>query len=178
MIRHITHIRFAFVLASGFVFAQSALGAVATTQSPDQPPAPPAEMDRPRERPQAGQNAPRGEQLRRRLAQPPVADQAPEAAPKPTPDAVQGDRGERRRAPKADAAPRERGGKAADGKGGKRAQRLHAAKKLRQHMAKRGGGIQMKVRGLREGLGSLRINYDGALRAASRAEVEGEDDEN
>lgn len=34
-------------------------------------------------------------------------------------------------------------------------------------MARRGGGLQMKVRGLREGLGSLRINYEGALRAAT-----------
>lgn len=34
-------------------------------------------------------------------------------------------------------------------------------------MARRGGGLQMKVRGLREGLGSLKTNYDGAHRAAS-----------
>ena len=34
-------------------------------------------------------------------------------------------------------------------------------------MARRGGGLQMKVRGLREGLGSLKANYDGALRAAT-----------
>ncbi len=34
-------------------------------------------------------------------------------------------------------------------------------------LARRGGGMQMKVRGLREALGSLKVNYDGALRAAS-----------
>src|SRR5262245_44727622 len=39
-------------------------------------------------------------------------------------------------------------------------------------MARRGGGLQMKVRGLREGLGSLKINYEGALRAASTPEAE------
>jgi hypothetical protein len=35
-------------------------------------------------------------------------------------------------------------------------------------LARRGGGLQMKVRGLREGLVSLKMNYDGALRAARR----------
>lgn len=35
-----------------------------------------------------------------------------------------------------------------------------------------GGGLQMKVRGLRELLGSLKINYEGALRAASTPERE------
>lgn len=34
-------------------------------------------------------------------------------------------------------------------------------------MARRGGGLQMKVRGLREGLVSLRTNFEGAHRAAS-----------
>jgi hypothetical protein len=34
-------------------------------------------------------------------------------------------------------------------------------------VARRGGGHQMKVRALREGLGSLKTNYEGALRAAS-----------
>ena len=34
-------------------------------------------------------------------------------------------------------------------------------------MARRGGGLQMKVRGLREGLASLRTNFEGAHRAAS-----------
>ncbi|HSR15433.1 MAG TPA: hypothetical protein VLL51_06750 [Gemmatimonadales bacterium] len=34
-------------------------------------------------------------------------------------------------------------------------------------LARRGGGLQMKVRGLREGLVSLKANYDGALRAAT-----------
>jgi len=32
-------------------------------------------------------------------------------------------------------------------------------------LARRGGDRQMKVRGLREGLGSLKINYEGAVRA-------------
>jgi hypothetical protein len=32
-------------------------------------------------------------------------------------------------------------------------------------IARRGGDRQMKVRGLREGLGSLKINYEGAVRA-------------
>ena len=35
-------------------------------------------------------------------------------------------------------------------------------------LARRGGGLQMKVRGLREGLVSLKTNYDGALRAATK----------
>jgi hypothetical protein len=34
-------------------------------------------------------------------------------------------------------------------------------------MARRGGGLQMKVRGLRELLGSLKIGYEGALRQAT-----------
>ena len=37
-------------------------------------------------------------------------------------------------------------------------------------MARRGGGLQMKVRGLRELLGSLQINYDQALKRASTPE--------
>ena len=41
-------------------------------------------------------------------------------------------------------------------------------------MARRGGGMQMKIRGLREGLQSLRINFEGALRDASRPEKEKE----
>ena len=35
-------------------------------------------------------------------------------------------------------------------------------------MSRRGGGLQMKVRGLRELLGSLRINYEAALRSATK----------
>lgn len=35
-------------------------------------------------------------------------------------------------------------------------------------LTRRGGGLQMRVRGLREGLVSLKANYEGALRAASR----------
>lgn len=38
-------------------------------------------------------------------------------------------------------------------------------------MARRGGGLQMKVRGLRELLGSLKINYEGALRQATMPET-------
>lgn len=34
-------------------------------------------------------------------------------------------------------------------------------------MTRRGGGLQMKVRGLRELQGSLKINYEAALRAAT-----------
>ncbi len=41
---------------------------------------------------------------------------------------------------------------------------------LMSTMARRGGGIQMKVRGLRELFGSLKINYEGALRAATTPE--------
>lgn len=39
-------------------------------------------------------------------------------------------------------------------------------------LARRTGGHQMKVRGLREGLGSLKINYEGALRSAKMGEAE------
>jgi hypothetical protein len=38
-------------------------------------------------------------------------------------------------------------------------------------MTRRGGGLQMKVRGLRELLGSLKINYEAAVRAASTPEA-------
>ncbi len=34
-------------------------------------------------------------------------------------------------------------------------------------IARRGGGLQMKVRALREGLASLKTNWEGALRSAS-----------
>ena len=44
-------------------------------------------------------------------------------------------------------------------------------------LARRTGGLQMKVRGLREGLGSLKINYEGALRLASTPQEEFEDEE-
>jgi hypothetical protein len=37
-------------------------------------------------------------------------------------------------------------------------------------MARRGGGLQMRVRGLRELLGSLKINYEAARRAATTPE--------
>jgi hypothetical protein len=40
-------------------------------------------------------------------------------------------------------------------------------------LARRRGGHQMKVRGLREGLGSLKINFEGALRSASMGDGEG-----
>lgn len=39
-------------------------------------------------------------------------------------------------------------------------------------LARRTGGLQMKVRGLREGLASLKINYEGAWRAATTPEAE------
>jgi len=39
-------------------------------------------------------------------------------------------------------------------------------------LARRRGGHQMKVRGLREGLGSLKINFEGALRSASMGDGE------
>jgi hypothetical protein len=39
-------------------------------------------------------------------------------------------------------------------------------------MARRRGGRQVIVRGLREGLGSLKINFEGALRSASTGEGE------
>ena len=38
---------------------------------------------------------------------------------------------------------------------------------LMSTMARRGGGLQMKVRGLRELQGSLKINYEAAIRSAS-----------
>jgi len=38
-------------------------------------------------------------------------------------------------------------------------------------MTRRGGGLQMKVRGLRELQGSLKINYEAALRAATTPEA-------
>ena len=40
-------------------------------------------------------------------------------------------------------------------------------------MTRRGGGLQMKVRGLRELLGSLKINYEAAMRAATTPEPGG-----
>ena len=40
-------------------------------------------------------------------------------------------------------------------------------------MSRRGGGLQMKVRGLRELLGSLKINYDAALKVATTPEPVG-----
>lgn len=43
-------------------------------------------------------------------------------------------------------------------------------------MLRRGGGLQFKVRGLRELLGSLKSNYDAALRSATTPEgSEGQD---
>jgi hypothetical protein len=43
-------------------------------------------------------------------------------------------------------------------------------------MLRRGGGLQFKLRGLRELLGSLKTNYEGALRSATTPEG-GEDSE-
>jgi hypothetical protein len=48
---------------------------------------------------------------------------------------------------------------------------------MMSNLARRGGGLQMKVRGLREGLVSLKTNYEGLLRAASRPEKEPESEE-
>ena len=42
-------------------------------------------------------------------------------------------------------------------------------------MTRRGGGLQMKVRGLRELLGSLKVNYEGAMRAATTPESPDQD---
>jgi hypothetical protein len=42
-------------------------------------------------------------------------------------------------------------------------------------MLRRGGGLQMKVRGLREMLGSLKINYEAALRSAATPEGSAEE---
>jgi hypothetical protein len=44
---------------------------------------------------------------------------------------------------------------------------------LMSTMARRGGGQQMKIRGLRELFGSLKINYDAAVKAAGSAEAGG-----
>ena len=38
-------------------------------------------------------------------------------------------------------------------------------------MTRRGGGLQMKVRGLRELLGSLKFNYEAAMRSATTPET-------
>ncbi len=43
-------------------------------------------------------------------------------------------------------------------------------------MTRRGGGLQMKVRGLRELLGSLKINYEAAMRSASTPETQAPDE--
>jgi len=43
-------------------------------------------------------------------------------------------------------------------------------------VARRGGGVQMKVRALREGLASLKTNYEGVLRAASTPLLDPEDE--
>ena len=41
-------------------------------------------------------------------------------------------------------------------------------------MARRTGGVQTRVRGLREGFVTLKINFDGAMKAASTPEPEAE----
>jgi len=46
----------------------------------------------------------------------------------------------------------------------------------RTMVARRGGGLQMKIRALREGLASLKINYEGVLRAASTPLEDPEDE--
>ncbi|HEU4700249.1 MAG TPA: hypothetical protein VFS40_13780 [Gemmatimonadales bacterium] len=45
---------------------------------------------------------------------------------------------------------------------------------LMSTMSRRGGALQMKVRGLRELFGSLKINYEGAVKSASTPEREPE----
>ena len=42
---------------------------------------------------------------------------------------------------------------------------------LMSTMARRGGGLQMKVRGLRELMGSLKINHEEAMRSATTPET-------
>lgn len=42
-------------------------------------------------------------------------------------------------------------------------------------MLRRGGGVQFKIRGLRDLLGSLKSNYEGALRSASTPEEGSQD---
>ena len=42
-------------------------------------------------------------------------------------------------------------------------------------MARRGGGMQMKIQGLRDGLRSLKINFEGALREATTPAEEDEE---
>src|SRR6476646_11341137 len=44
---------------------------------------------------------------------------------------------------------------------------------LMSTMTRRGGGLQMKVRGLRELFGSLKINYEAAMRSATTPESSG-----
>lgn len=44
-------------------------------------------------------------------------------------------------------------------------------------LARRGGGVQMRVRGLRESFGALKVNFEGAMRAATREEDKEEVDE-
>jgi len=43
-------------------------------------------------------------------------------------------------------------------------------------LARRGGGLQMRVRGLREGFVSLKTNFEGAMKAATKPEPETEPD--
>ena len=45
-------------------------------------------------------------------------------------------------------------------------------------LARRSGGLQMKVRGLREGLVSLKTNFEGSMRAATTPEPAGGGAEN
>lgn len=44
-------------------------------------------------------------------------------------------------------------------------------------LARRGGGLQMRVRGLRENFGALKTNFEGAMKAATREEDKVEVDE-
>ena len=44
-------------------------------------------------------------------------------------------------------------------------------------LARRSGGLQMRVRGLRENFGGLKVNFEGAMKAATREEDKEQVDE-
>lgn len=44
-------------------------------------------------------------------------------------------------------------------------------------IARRGGGQQVKIRALRDALGALKMNYEGALKKASTPKPEGREDD-
>lgn len=59
-------------------------------------------------------------------------------------------------------------------KAGAEAQGIAETAGLMSTVSRRGGGLQMKVRGLKELLGSLDVNYEGAMK---RASTPGSDDD-